>query len=159
MSYKRVLKEKLYRTQKQSLEEIKYIIEDIYIKALKESKKTGQSTESITYEILEGIYEFLEDNNRYLLSSIIEYIIDITYQEAFECIKLQKRKIKEEKRRLKEISDCQKAKLKDSLNTFKLFIEDKNYQIPSKKLFKIQKQVDFFCKKLTPSQHKEVNGR
>jgi len=70
MSYKEELKHRvasvLCHTPRLPDEEIKKILHTLYTQALEESKLTGQSVSSISYEILEGLEECYHHKSKHI---------------------------------------------------------------------------------------------
>lgn len=103
------------------------IIEKMYEKALEESKKTGQSIQTITYEILEGIeegYASAPERVEPILQNATAIIAEVIDHSAKERIKKQHQQFILAQEALLETIEAEKAHLGDSLEAFEHYAHD-----------------------------------
>ncbi len=127
MSYKEEIREKIMAIdvpQRPYEDAVNEIIEDVYKRALQEAKVTGQSVESVTYEILEGIGEALEDKNELILQNATDKITKIIHDSAHNCINLSAKKAHHANLQFEETFEREKEHLKESLDAFKAFAKE-----------------------------------
>ena len=127
MSYKDDIKKEIALTYeyKEFNKSVEVIVENIYLRALRESKLTGESIESITYSILEGLDESLKENNKILIHTSIDKMIDSLYIRAIKNLQNKKQELKNLKDSLKENFNKNKEELKEILFTIESFNKEK----------------------------------
>ena len=125
---------------------IKEIIEDLYIKALDESKRTGQSVESITYEILEGLEEGLNTLHRDLVEQLLQAasktITDIIHKSAQENISRKNRNIQLAIDKLHDTIEAEKAHLIEAMEAFKAYADDHTHRHFAENLHHLQERLE-----------------
>ncbi len=105
-------------------------IETLYEKALYESKKTGQSLESITYEILEGIessHILFSDDLEVVLHHCSLLMMQTLHSAALRSLKAKNQKIQQAKSQLLETLETEKSYLWEILHTFKNYAEENRH--------------------------------
>jgi transcription initiation factor TFIIIB Brf1 subunit/transcription initiation factor TFIIB len=150
MSYKDEIKTKLaelsFSDDNKGLEtHINDIIKTVYRKALDESKKTGQSVESITYEILEGLEESLNSmhKNRVedLLHSASQTITNVIHRCAQENISHKNKNVQRAINHLQDTIEAEKAHLLESMEAFKAYAHDHTHTLFAKNLHHLQEKL------------------
>jgi uncharacterized protein YutE (UPF0331/DUF86 family) len=150
MSYKDEIKTKLAElsssNDSRELEaRINKTVQIVYTKALNESKKTGQSVESITYEILEGLEESLNTmhKNRVeeLLHSASQTITDVIHRCAQENISHKNKNVQKAINHLHDTIEAEKAHLLESMEAFKAYAHDHTHKIFAKNLHHLQEKL------------------
>ncbi len=142
MSYRDVMKERLEIDRDICIDKV---IEEVYTRALEESKKTGQSVESITYEVLEGLEEGYTKKTEMLeevLKRAILVISKVIHQSAMENILKKDERIHLAKLQLENSIEEEQMRLKDSLDTFKHYAEDKSYKTFKVYLEEIESEIE-----------------
>jgi len=130
MSYKSEIKYQIEMAlSSESQDEVKAIaiIEKIYEKALEESKKTGHSIQTITYEILEGIeegYASAPERVEPILQNATAIITEVIDHSAKEKIEKQHQQFILAQEALLESIEAEKAHLGDSLEAFEHYAYD-----------------------------------
>jgi len=121
MSYKNDLKHKiasvLHYKNDYSPHPITQILNTIYKEALEESKQTGQSVSSITYEILEGLEESHQEHIEHIesqLTNASSVIAMIIYKSAQKSIKEKEKKLEQVKAELIDTIEAEILHLLDS---------------------------------------------
>ncbi|SFV63951.1 hypothetical protein MNB_SV-14-394 [hydrothermal vent metagenome] len=153
MSYKNDLKHKiasvLHYKNDYSPHPITQILNTIYKEALEESKQTGQSVSSITYEILEGLEESHQEHIEHIesqLTNASSVIAMIIYKSAQKNIKEKEKKLEQVKAELIDTIEAEILHLLESLDTFNAYANDKSYtvfkQSLSKRKIDILKKID-----------------
>ena len=162
MSYKEELKDEIASILSPDVQQqdISVILHTLYTRALEESKKTGQSVSSITYEVLEGVeeshYEHREHIENQLIhaSSIIALII---YKSAQKSIEEKEKKVQQAKAQLIDTIEMEILHLLESIETFESYAQDKSHsqfkQSLSKTKSDILDNIDTF--KTLLSQHSQ----
>ncbi len=127
MSYKEEIREKIMAIdvpQRPYEDAVYAIIEDVYKRALDEAKVTGQSVESVTYEILEGIHEALHDKNEMILQNATDRITQIIHDNAHNCIDMSAKRAHNAHLQFQETLEREKAHLTESLDAFRAFAKE-----------------------------------
>ena len=126
--------------------QIDEMIRSIYTKALNESRKTGQSIESITYEILEGLEEALNaiHKNRVeeLLQTASKTITDVIHQCAQENISHKNKNVQQAIDTLHDTIEAEKAHLLESMEAFKAYAHDHTHTLFAKNLHHLQEKLN-----------------
>ena len=145
MSYKEQLKDEiesiLHHNPKQDA--ILRIFNNVYTQALEESKKTGHSISSITYEILEGLEESqphhasLESH----LSGASVLISIIIYESAKEKIDKQEKELEQIKAKLIDTIESEIFHLLESLETCNAYATDNNHNNFKQSLSKAKSDI------------------
>ncbi len=129
MSYKEEVKAKIgaISAGEEDYEaQVTNVVKDVYSRALTEAKITGESVESVTYEILEGIQEALLERHEEILHNVSEQMVQIIHDQANECIDVRHKKAKEAQIALEDTIEREKAHLNESLDAFRAFAKDKS---------------------------------
>jgi len=119
-------------------------IRNLYEKAIYESKKTGQSIESITYEILEGLeesYEAYPEGLEDVLNKCSMIMIDVVHVSALNSIEKKNQKILQAKAELIETLETEKSYLLEALYTFKDYAEDNTHSNFQKSLHQTESDI------------------
>ena len=130
MSYKNEIKrniEMALNTNSQSDVKMISVIENMYRKALEESKKTGQSIESITYEILEGLeegYALKPHKVEHILQHATTIIAQVIHHSAKEKIEKQYKQVTLAHTVLLDTIEAEKSHLSQSLDAFRHYAHD-----------------------------------
>ncbi len=135
-------------------EKIEKALSVIYTRALEEAQKTGQSIESITYEILEGLEErlgsrFDKEEMAQLLHAISQKITQIIHTFAQDRISHSERNLQIAMERHTETVEREKAHLLESMEAFKAFAADHAYETWKKKLQELEKRISDLLSSLT----------
>ena len=115
MSYKHDIKQQIEQSMKNSAyskKSLTELIEDYYRNALYESKKTGQSIESMTYEILEGVGEgclVQAECVEEVLEDILNIISKTIKENAQEHIYRKKRQLYWAEKQLSETIEAEQS--------------------------------------------------
>jgi len=134
MSYKNDLKYKiasvLHHKNDHSPHTITQILHTIYKQALEESKQTGQSVSSITYEVLEGLeeghYEYPEHIEKKLSHASVMIAL-IIYESAQKNIEEKEKKLQQAKAKLIDTIELEILHLLESIETFESYAEDRSH--------------------------------
>ncbi|HFQ61734.1 MAG TPA: hypothetical protein ENK39_05485 [Epsilonproteobacteria bacterium] len=143
MSYKNDLKHKiasvLHHKSDSSSHPIAQTLHAIYKQALEESKQTGQSVSSITYEILEGLEESHQEHLEHIesqLSHASSVITMIIYESAQKRIEEKEKKLQQAKAQLVDTIEAEILHLLESLDTFDAYANDKSHTVFKQSLSK-----------------------
>jgi len=167
MSYTDELQEGItdIRNSKNPQKNLYQYIETLYEKALYESKKTGQSLESITYEILEGIeasHMLFSDELEEVLHHCSLLMLHTLHNTALRSLKAKKQKIQQAKSQLLETLETEKASLWEILHTFKNYAEENRHTHWKKSLHQTESaiinQITILSKKVESYRHTENQG-
>ena len=107
------------------------VIKKMYAKALEETKRSGASVESMTYEILEGIEAGLLSSPEEMEASLERascLMADLLHHSAQEEIKRKQRRIDFAKEALSETIEAEKMHLIESLDAFRAFAREHRHQ-------------------------------
>jgi len=134
MSYKEELKHKvasvLCHTLKLPEKEIKQILHALYTQALEESKQTGQSISSISYEILEGLeecYHYKANQIEEELHHASTLMTVIIYESAQKNINKKEKKLQQSKAQLIDTIELEILHLLEAIETFESYANDKSH--------------------------------
>ncbi len=133
MSYKEEMKKEIQNilNHHESKSKNLYLyIEKFYEKALYESKKTGHSIESITYEILEGLEECYQAHPHEieaLLKNCSILMVNVIHTSAHTSLEKKSQKIIQAKRQLIETLETEKSYLLETLHTFQNYAKDNTH--------------------------------
>lgn len=147
MSYKDdiVIKfEKLLEKGEVVESEIIKVVEQVYQNALAEGKIVGQSIESITYEVLDGIETSLHDSNEKveeILEKAFETITKVIHESAQKDIQKVYKTAYIAEQRFHDRIDAEKANLIESLEASKSYAKDKAYHHFEKQLEETEKKI------------------
>ncbi|HHS93319.1 MAG TPA: hypothetical protein ENK82_08220 [Campylobacterales bacterium] len=119
MSYKEQLKHEIEALVEKHPQQsdILNILHKVYLQALDESKKTGHSLSSMTYEILEALEEHHLEDAFALIPTII-------YESAKERIEKEEKKLEQGRLKLIDIIELETLHLLESLETFHDYAQD-----------------------------------
>ena len=165
MSYKNEVKHKIEMalgTESQNDVKTMAVIENMYEKALEESKKTGQSIESITYEILEGVeegYASKPQKIEHILQNATTIIAQVIHHSAQAKIQKQHKRVSLAHAVLLDTIEAEKAHLGESLEAFEHYAHDHGHHHFKKSLhlteINILKKIHFLSNML---QYKTIIG-
>ncbi len=147
MSYKDEIRKKvqaLFKEGKFDYKKVESVLKDVYKKALYESKKTGQSIESITYEILEGIEEGVglkSEKMQEILKNAAETITELIHESAHESIFKSHKAAFVATEKLQDTIEAEKSHLLESIEAFRAYAKDKSHHIFENNLHKTEKKV------------------
>ena len=132
MSYKEELKHEIASILSPSskLHDISDTLHALYSQALEESKKTGQSVSSITYEVLEGIEESYAQHVEHIetqLSHASVMIALIIYESAQNNIEEKEKILQQAKAQLIDTIELEILHLLESIETFESYADDKSH--------------------------------
>ena len=116
----------------------------LFKKALEESKSTGQSVESITYELLEGLeeaYTLQQEKIEDILQKASQVIIDIIHDSAKNNITKKHQKVNSALDELINTVEFEKYNLKESLDAFKHYALDHNHKNFKENLINLELSV------------------
>jgi len=132
MSYKHGIKQQI----KQCIENSPYskksmtvLLEDYYHNALYESKKTGQSIESMTYEILDGVGEgclLKPECVEEVLENILDIISNTIRESAQENIYRKKKKLYWAEIQLSKAIETEQSYIIESIEACKAYAKEKS---------------------------------
>ena len=144
MSYKDDIKKEIVLANKSAEfnKAIEDIVESIYLRALRESEITGESIESITYSILEGLEESLKENQKELLFGSIDKIIDTLYLKALKNLQERKEQLKNIRSKLYDTLNRDKEELESIANIIESFHKEKNLEDMESYLEKAKSKID-----------------
>ncbi len=125
-------------------------IKSIYIKAIEESERTGQSIESITYEIMEGVEKSLSklDNKEEILNLVSKDIIKILYSNIKINILKSKQRAVFANQKYQNTIEKEKDNLIASIETLKEYAEDNNYNNFAENLKFIEIKISEWIEKI-----------
>ncbi len=157
MSYKEEIMsmiEQIKKGEERGIEKITQAVAKVYQKALEEAQKTGQSIESITYEILEGLEEqlgsrFDKEKMAQLLHAISQKMTQIIHTFAQNRICHSEKNLQIAKERHAETVERERAHLHESMEAFKAFAADHAYETWKKKLHELEKRISDLLSSLT----------
>jgi len=146
MSYKEELKDEILSILSPSVQyhDISVILDTLYTRALEESKKTGQSVSSITYEILEGIEESHYQHRAQVepqLSHASMMMGLIIYQGAKKSIEEKEKKLQLAKAQLIDTIELEIFHLLESIETFESYADDKSHRDFKQSLSKTKSDI------------------
>jgi len=147
MSYKDDMKQqikKFIENAVYSKEAIAELFEDCYNKALCECKKTGQSVESMTYEILEGVEEGCLSKPEYLeevLGDALDIISSTIRESAKEHIYREKKKLYWAEVHLSDTIEAEQACLVEAIEACKQYARKKSLEALEKKLYACESKL------------------
>jgi len=147
MSYKKDLKHKIESVLHQSSHQqtsFFQVLQEVFQQALDESKKTGQSISSITYEILEGIEESHHQHKEQVetqLSHASVMIGLIIYQSAQKSIEEKEKKLQQVQAQLIDTIELEILHLLESIETFESYAEDKSHRQFKQSLSKTKSDI------------------
>lgn len=132
----------------------------LYTRALVESKKTGQSIESMTYEILEGLEEGLKEQNSAEIEDIFHHAADtitkLIHSCAQESIGKSNKNLQIAAEKLQETIAAEKSHLIESMEVFKSFAADHKYTKLLKKLDATETQIAHLLQTITDKIKKHL---
>ena len=105
------------------------LLEECYRKALYEAKRTGQSIESMTYEILEGVGESALLKPEYAeegLKNIVDIISATLKESAQERIYAKKRKLYWAKKQLSEAIEAEQSYMTEAIEACREYAKEKS---------------------------------
>jgi hypothetical protein len=111
--------------------QIDRVIRRVYARALEESKRTGSSIESMTYEILEGIENGLSSSPELIEETLQRaslLIADLLHHSAKEDIAKKERKIALAKAALLQTVEAERQHLMESLDAFRAYAQEHQYR-------------------------------
>lgn len=157
MSYKNSIKTEIGTAMLENpdTDVIDTILEPIYSRALEEAKITGQSIESITYEILEGLEEALCSQNRQIahaLEDAAEKMADIIHRNAKEDIAHHQKLTQIAQERLAERIDTEKAHLHELSEALHRYADEKAHRHLSDKLHSLEAKIKSLITSLTQKE-------
>jgi len=120
------------------------LLEDYYRKALYESKKTGQSIESMTYEILEGMTEsslFKEACAEEVLENILDIIGNTLKESAQESIYRKKKKLYWAQMQLSETIETEQSYIMESLEACREYAKEKSLKTLEARLHQYESKL------------------
>ena len=146
MSYKEELKHEIVSILSPSAQyhDISVILDRLYTRALEESKKTGQSISSITYEILEGIEESHYQHKAQVETQLSHaYVIMglIIYQIAKKNIEEKEKKLQLAKAQLIDTIELEIFHLLEFIETFESYADDKSHRQFKQSLSKTKSDI------------------
>ena len=146
MSYKEELKHEVASILSSSdkFYDISNILHVLYTRALEDSKKTGQSVTSITYEILEGIEESHSQHIEHIetqLSHASVMIALIIYESAQNNIKEKEKKLQQAKAQLIDTIELEIVHLLESIETFEHYADDKSHTQFQQSIYKTKSDI------------------
>ncbi len=152
MSYKDEMRKEIDNILNYRESNIEYFysyIENLYEKALYESKKTGHSLESVTYEILEGLEEYCKVHPQEIeeiLENCSIIIINIVHEAALKSLEKKNQKIIQAKLQLIETLEAEKSNLMETLHTFKSYAKENTHSSFQKSLHQTESDIiDKIC--------------
>ena len=131
--------------------EIIKVVERVYHDALMEGKIVGQSIESITYEVLEGVETSLKSSDQKvesILEKVVESITKVIHKSAKEDIQKTYKAAYTAEQRLYDRIDAEKANLLESLEASKAYAKEKAYHHFEKQLEKTERNIDMLLNTL-----------
>jgi len=140
MSYKHDIQQQIEQSTENSdygKKSLTELIADYYRNALYESKKTGQSVESMTYEILDGAGEGCASKAacaEELLEEMLDIISHTIHESAQEHIYRKKRQLYWAERQLTETIEAEQSYVMESLEACKAYAEEKSLKRLEEKL-------------------------
>lgn len=169
MSYKSEIKHQIEMALKsESQDDVKTmaIIENMYETALEESKKTGHSIQSITYEILEGLeegYASAPQRVEDILQNATRIIAQVIHHGAKEKIEKQHKQFILAQEELLESVEAEKAHLSESLEAFEHYAHDHQHSHFQQSLYRteinILKKIHFLSNMLQYKTTLEASKR
>ncbi len=120
------------------------LIEECYREALYESKKTGQSVESMTYEILEGVGEGSLLKPEYaeeVLENILNIISATLEESAQESIYRKKRKLYWAKMQLSETIETEQSYVKEAIEACREYAKEKSLKTLEEQLHQYESKL------------------
>ena len=146
MSYKKDINILIDKALKENIdidEKIFSSIKSIYTKAIEESQITGQSIESITYEIMEGAEQSLSNisQKEKILNDIAKSILELLYINIKIAITKNKRKLLLASLNYSDTIEKEKDNLLASVDTLKKYAKDNNYLVFNNDLTLIEIKV------------------
>ncbi|RUM61447.1 MAG: hypothetical protein DSZ03_08430 [Sulfurimonas sp.] len=147
MFYKTSIKSKMASISQEGTEvtqKVMDLFKKVYADAIGGARKTGQSIESITYEVLEGIEEGLiskDHQTEDILNEVAEEMVELIYKHAQENIRRSQIKKNLAEEHFYEAIEKEKAHLLASMETFQMYAKEKELPNFEKYLHVIEKKV------------------
>jgi molecular chaperone GrpE (heat shock protein) len=121
------------------------ILQTVYTQALEESKRTGQSVSSITYEILEAFEEahhsgYTKERETQLIHAST-IIVKIIYENAQKSIEEKEKKLAHAHEELINTMEKEILHLLESLETFNDYANDQSHGMYKKSLSHIKSDI------------------
>jgi len=123
-------------------------VEAVYQEALEDARVTGESVESVTYEILEGLEEALLERDETLLTKATDKMTEVIHNSAQNCISAGTRRVDLATRQLEETVEREKAHLIESLEAFKAFAAERSLHRFSSHLAETESRIKNLMHKL-----------
>lgn len=161
MSYKDAIKNRIEVISQDVVDfddEVIRGIEEVYQKALEESRITGESVESVTFEILEGVEEVLFAHHESTLAKVSDKMTDIIHQSAKICIDTREKKLEHAIVDLRESVAREQSHLQESMRAFHAFSKEKSLRRLRGHLLEKEKHIQALLQELSQrliSQRKE----
>ena len=157
MSYKNTVKTEIGTAMLENpdTDVIETILAPIYSRALEEAKITGQSIESITYEILEGFEEALCSQNpqiSHALEKAAEKMAHIIHRNAEEDIAHHQKLTQIAQERLEEHIDTEKAHLYELSEALRHYADEKSHRYLLEKLHSVEAKIKSLITSLTEKE-------
>ncbi len=124
--------------------EIVTAVEHVFSRALEEARVTGQSIESIVYEILEGVDEALgvrQEHKERILSAAVERMAKTMQQDAGRAVERSAEALRLARMRFDESIEREKAHLKEMLGAFLGFAQEKAYKRVARLVPRIEQRL------------------
>jgi len=147
MSYKDDIKQQI----KKCIENVSHdekaiaeLLENSYNEALYESKKAGQSVESMTYEILEGVEEGCLSKPEYaeeVLENALNIISNAIRKSAQEHIYRKKKKLYWAEVQLSDTIEAEQACLEEAMEAYKQYAKEKSFKTLEKRLYAYESKL------------------
>ncbi|GEM_PF-2269616 len=137
------------------------LLQRIYDEAMTKTRKTGESIESITYEVLEGIEEGLLSKKLdidEILNGVADVMVDLIYDHAQENIRKSQIKKELAQEHFKEAIEKEKAHLLSSMETFQLYAHEKDLPHFEKNLHLIETKVSQKIEEIHHTFKHEINA-
>jgi len=145
MSYKDEIVEKVPEILEGSdMRNLHDYIETLYERAVDEAKRTGQSIESMTYEILEGLdasYDAYPREIESVMASSPTIMIKVMHHAAVLSLQKSNQKVAQAKRQRTETLEAEKAYLLEALDTLKVYAQENSHAGLQKSLGQTQSDI------------------
>ncbi len=147
MFYKASIKSKIISISDESPDMSRKVIDSlktVYEDAIGGAQKTGESIESITYEVLEGIEEglmFKKLDIKDIFNRIVDEMVELVYDQAQENIYRSQIKKELAEEHFNEAVEKEKAHLLASMETFELYAKEKELPNVEKNLHVVETKV------------------
>ena len=159
MSYKTDIKYKVTLLKKDDfIYKLHALVKIEFSKALNDSKVTGQSIQSITYEFLEALEEVFDSQKDETLEQLSSIMLDTLYTNANANIQKASDLLGRVEENFYEHIELEKFQLLELIETFKSYATERDLHTFSKNLYKKEHFVELWSKNIDKKIQRRKGG-